>query len=196
MKQDATKQMDIVSIAECAYRWARATEVEINRVRANAYSQEYENQVIRIADDHFLKISLHHLLSWLKQLEKFVSYSKYTEIEDELFCTVSLEKGLAEACPNLHDYRNMLEHDIEYYEGNGRSKINFIDEKYQQSKLQPLITQDGDYLIAGEISLNKIEPIVHEIVEVTKTKQFNIKSNVFEMTEEELRQLFDNQNIL
>ena len=198
MERAVEKEPEIISIfvvVEITFHWAVATKKQIERVRDEYESDDYEKQLVRIADDHFLKIALDHLIKWIKILEKYVSYSKYTRIEDEYDVCLSLEKSLKEKCNGLHDYRNMGEHDIDYYSGIGRKQELFIDQKYHQSRIQPLI-KNGDYLVSGQIGLNEIEPVVDKIVEVLRLRQFNFKDIIFDMSREELEKLLEDDVLI
>lgn len=52
--------------------WLSALFGQIDRVEKNMNSAIYEKQVQRMADDHFLKISLKKLYEWLIEFDKIV----------------------------------------------------------------------------------------------------------------------------
>lgn len=52
--------------------WLSALIEQINRVEKNINSPIYEEQVQRMADNHFLKISLKKLCEWLTEFDKYV----------------------------------------------------------------------------------------------------------------------------
>ena len=52
--------------------WLSSLNTQINRVEQNMNSLKYDEQVQRMADDHFLKISLKKLYEWLVEFDKYV----------------------------------------------------------------------------------------------------------------------------
>lgn len=52
--------------------WLSSVTTQINRIETTMNSDKYDDQVQRIADDHFLKIALRKLFEWLVEFDKYV----------------------------------------------------------------------------------------------------------------------------
>ena len=88
--------------------WLSALTTQINRVEKNMNSPKYEEQVQRMADDHFLKISLKKLYEWLVEFDKYVE-----EFEDILKKLKSLY--------DIKLLRDVSEHEVDYYKKRGKN---------------------------------------------------------------------------
>ena len=141
--------------------WLSALNKQIKRVEKNMNSPIYEEQVQRIADDHFLRISLKKLFEWLTEFDKYVE-----EFEDILRKLNSLY--------NIKLLRNISEHEVNYYKENGNKQKEFINTEYNQSIIRPLII-DGVYYIGGKISVNQLKSILEELQEILSKNKFTIK---------------------
>lgn len=141
--------------------WLSSLITQINRVEKNMNSPKYEEQVQRIADEHFLKIALKKLYEWLVEFDKYVD-----EIEDTLNKLKSLY--------NIKLLRNVSEHEVDYYKENGNKQKEFINTEYNQSIIRPLII-DGVYYIGGKININELKSILEELQEILNKNNFTIK---------------------
>lgn len=124
-------------------------------------SSKYEEQVQRMADDHFFKIALKKLYEWLVEFDKYVD-----EIEDTL--------NKLKLLYNIKLLRNVSEHEVDYYKGNGNKKREFINTEYNQSIIRTLII-DGVYYIGGKININELKLILEELQEILNKNIFTIK---------------------
>lgn len=191
------KKKEIISLVlatENAYIWSSAVLKQIDRVNNNKNAEKYERQIERIADDHFLKISLVHLYNWVEYIERYVTYSEYSKLYETKKFT-GFSTILKEKC-NIKSYRNMGEHDIDYYAGNGRIQEKFYNDNYNQSKLQPLIGETGEYLLSGEINIDMVRDVVTKIKRQMKNNCFDIKIKTLQLPEKDLLELFDGKIVL
>ena len=124
-------------------------------------SEIYIEQVQRMADDHFLKISLKHLLDWLEELNKYV---KDVEIVMKEFKSISYIKLL----------RDMSEHEIDYYKNNGQKKNKFINKQFNQSLIGCLIIND-EYYIGEKINMNELKKILSQLDDILKHNKFTYR---------------------
>ena len=141
--------------------WLSALVSQISRVEENMNSTEYESQVQRIADDHFLKISLKKLYEWLIEMDKYVE-----NFEDVL-------NKLRELY-NIKLLRDVSEHEVDYYKQNGNKQKEFVNEIYNQSIIKPLII-NGVYYIGGKININELKLILNELEDILDNSNYNIK---------------------
>lgn len=102
----------------------------------------YEKQVQRMADDHFLKISLKKLCEGLTEFDKYVE-----EFE------VILKK-----LKSLYDIkllRDVSEYEADYCKQRGNKQKDFFNDDYNQSIIRPLIIDDVYYIGGGRlVSMN------------------------------------------
>jgi hypothetical protein len=121
---------------------------------------------LRIVEEHFFVNSVSKAIDWLKEVKKFRK-------------DLSLEiNGFLHEFPEAKDLRNMREHDVDYFKGEGKVQNRFI-------KKLPDATVDGSasfsdsmgYLIGGRLNVQqaikaaqklypKIEKVVLEIHEI------------------------------
>lgn len=141
--------------------WLSALVSQISRVEENMNSTEYESQVQRIADDHFLKISLKKLYEWLIEMDKYIE-----NFEDVL-------NKLRELY-NIKLLRDVSEHEVDYYKQNGNKQKEFVNEIYNQSIIRPLII-NGVYYIGGKININELKSILNELEDILNNSNYNIK---------------------
>lgn len=141
--------------------WLSALISQISRVEENMNSTEYESQVQRIADDHFLKISLKKLYEWLIEMDKYVE-----NFEDVL-------NKLRELY-NIKLLRDVSEHEVDYYKQNGNKQKEFVNEINNQSIIRPLII-NGVYYIGGKININELKSILNELEDILNNSNYNIK---------------------
>lgn len=149
--------------------WTKGVLEQINRVRKDCLNieksqddiEKWEYNVLRINDDHFLKISINNSVVWLEELNKYVKETK--NIYEEL-------SNIQE----IKDLRNMAEHEINYYKGEGRKQDKYLCKETNLTASETGIL-DGEYLIGGRLSLSYVE---------NKFKQLNviIYNNNFTMT--------------
>ncbi len=140
--------------------WLLALTTQINRVEKNMNSTKYEEQVQRMADDHFLKISLKKLCEWLTEFDKYVE-----EFEDILKNLKSLY--------DIKLLRDVSEHEVDYYKQKGNKQNKFINKDYNQSIIRPLIINDV-YYIGGKININELKSILEEL-KIILNNNYNFK---------------------
>lgn len=141
--------------------WLSALVSQISRVEENMNSTEYESQVQRIADDHFLKISLKKLYEWLIEMDKYVeNFEGVLNKLRELY--------------NIKLLRDVSEHEVDYYKQNGNKQKEFVNEIYNQSIIKPLII-NGVYYIGGKININELKLILNELEDILDNSNYNIK---------------------
>lgn len=141
--------------------WLSALIEQINRVEKNINSPIYEEQVQRMADDHFLKISLKKLCEWLTDFDKYVE-----EFEDILKKLKSLY--------NIKLLRDVSEHEVDYYKQRGNKQKDFFNEDYNQSIIRPSIINNV-YYIGGKININELKLILKELKSILKNNNYNFK---------------------
>ena len=101
--------------------WTKGVLEQINRIRTGCLNIEKNNDnekkwqynVLRINDDYFLKIAMNNAMIWIEELNKYVEETK--SIYDELSKMQAIK-----------ELRNMAEHEIEYYKGNGHKQNKYI----------------------------------------------------------------------
>ena len=131
--------------------WTKGVLEQINRIRTGCLNIEKNNDnekkwqynVLRINDDHFLKIAINNAMIWIEELNKYVEETK--SIYDELSKIQAIK-----------ELRNMAEHEIEYYRGNGHKQNKYICKETNLSASETGILE-GEYLIGGRLSLSYIE---------------------------------------
>ena len=106
--------------------WLSALTTQINRVEKNMNSPKYEEQVQRMADDHFLKISLKKLYEWLVEFDKYVE-----EFEDILKKLKSLY--------DIKLLRDVSEHEVDYYKKRGKNLFFSDIDKLKDKMLNELV---------------------------------------------------------
>lgn len=141
--------------------WLSSVTTQINRIETTMNSDKYDDQVQRIADDHFLKIALRKLFEWLVEFDKYVE--EIAPILDKL-----------QLLYNIKLLRNISEHEVDYYKSNGNKQNKFINEEYNQSLIRPLII-DGIYYISGKINLNELKTILEELQCILSNNNYTIK---------------------
>lgn len=141
--------------------WLSALVSQISRVEENMNSTEYESQAQRIADDHFLKISLKKLYEWLIEMDKYVE--NFEGVLNEL-----------RELYNIKLLRDVSEHEVDYYKQNGNKQKEFVNEIYNQSIIKPLII-NGVYYIGGKININELKSILNELEDILNNSNYNIK---------------------
>ena len=131
--------------------WTKGVLEQINRIRTDCLNIEKNNDnekkwqynVLRINDDYFLKIAMNNAMIWIEELNKYVEETK--SIYDELSKMQAIK-----------ELRNMAEHEIEYYKGNGHKQNKYICKETNLSASETG-TLEGEYLIGGRLSLSYIE---------------------------------------
>ena len=101
--------------------WTKGVLEQINRIRTGCLNIEKNNDnekkwqynVLRINDDYFLKIAMNNAMIWIEELNKYVEETK----------SIYAELSKIQAIKEL---RNMAEHEIEYYRGNGHKQNKYI----------------------------------------------------------------------
>lgn len=149
--------------------WTKGVLQQINRIKIDCSNIEksedgvkkWKQNVSRINDDHFLKISINNAIVWLEELNKYVEETK--NIYEEL-------SNIQE----IKDLRNMAEHEINYYRGEGHKQDRYLCKETNLTASDTGIL-DGEYLIGGRLSLSYVE---------NKFKQLDmiIYNNNFTMT--------------
>lgn len=141
--------------------WSITVLNQIKRIEQNMNSKIYLDQVQRLADDHFLKISLKQLLNWVKELNKYVKETqKYVDSFNSLF--------------DIKLLRDVSEHELEYYKKIGNKQDKFINVEYSQSLKQCLII-NGIYYIGGKINMEQLKSIVNNLNLLLETNKFTYK---------------------
>lgn len=141
--------------------WLSALIEQISRVEKNMNSPKYEEQVQRMADDHFLKVALKKLCEWLTEFDKYVE-----EFEDILKKLKSLY--------DIKLLRDVSEHEVDYYKQNDNKQNKFINKDYNQSIIRPLII-NGVYHIGGKININELKSILEELETILNNNNYNFK---------------------
>lgn len=162
MKQSNNEVVISISLitVKCQW-WLSALNEQIKRVEKNMNSTIYEEQVQRIADDHFLKISLKKLCEWLTEFDKYVE-----EFEDILKKLNSLY--------DIKLLRDVSEHEVDYYKQKGNKQNKFINKDYNQSIIRPLIINEV-YYIGGKININDLKSILEELKTILNNNNYNFK---------------------
>lgn len=123
----------------------------------------YEEQVQRMADDHFLKISLKKLCEGLTEFDKYVE-----EFE------VILKK-----LKSLYDIkllRDVFEYEVDYCKQRGNKQKDFFNDDYNQFIIRPLIIDDVYYIfLGGKISIDELKSILKELETILKNNNYNFK---------------------
>lgn len=148
--------------------WTKGVLEQINRIRTGCLNIEKNNDnekkwqynVLRINDDHFLKIAINNAMIWIEELNKYVEETK--SIYDELSKIQAIK-----------ELRNMAEHEIEYYRGNGHKQNKYICKETNLSASETGILE-GEYLIGGRLSLSYIENKFKQIDDIIYKNNFTI----------------------
>lgn len=150
--------------------WTKGVLEQINRIKIDClnmeksqdYAKKWEYNVLRINDDHFLKISINNAVVWLEELNKYVKETKY--IYEEL-------SNIQE----IKDLRNMAEHEISYYRGNGHKQDKYLCKEINLTASETGIL-DGEYLIGGRLSLSCVEAKFKQLDEIIYNNNFTMTS--------------------
>lgn len=150
--------------------WTKGVLEQINRIRTGCLNIEKNNDnekkwqynVLRINDDHFLKIAINNAMIWIEELNKYVEETK----------SIYAELSKIQAIKEL---RNMAEHEIEYYRGNGHKQNKYICKETNLSASETGILE-GEYLIGGRLSLSYIENKFKQIDDIIYKNNFTITS--------------------
>lgn len=142
--------------------WLAALYEQIIRVEENLKTTEYKKQIQRMADDHFLKISLKLLYEWL------VEFDKYVEGFEKIIKQMN-------SLGNIKLLRNVSEHEIDYYKSNGNNQKEFFNNEYNQSIIRPLIIDDV-YYIGGLININNLKLVLKVLDKKLKKNNYTFKS--------------------
>ena len=141
--------------------WSKAVLNQIKRIEQNMNSEIYLDQVQRLADDHFLKISLKQLLNWITELNKYVKETqKYVDSFNSLF--------------DIKLLRDISEHELDYYKNVGNKQKEFINVEYNQSLLRCLIIDDI-YYIGGKINMEQLKSIVNKLDLLLESSSFTYR---------------------
>lgn len=161
MKQKTQKIIPIPLITVKIEWWLQALNNQIKRVEDNMNSEIYIEQVQRMADDHFLKISLKHLFDWLKELNKYVKDVEIVIKKLESILYIKLLRGVSE-------------HEIDYYKNNGQKQNKFINKNFNQSFIRCLIIND-EYYIGEKINMNELKKILTQLDNILKQNKFTYR---------------------
>lgn len=148
--------------------WTKGVLEQINRIRTaclnieknNDNEKKWQYNVLRINDDHFLKIAINNAMIWIEELNKYVEETK----------SIYAELSKIQAIKEL---RNMAEHEIEYYRGNGHKQNKYICKETNLSASKTGILE-GEYLIGGRLSLSYIENKFKQIDDIIYKNNFTI----------------------
>lgn len=147
--------------------WSKAVLNQIKRIEQNMNSEVYLAQVQRLADDHFLKISLKQLLNWIIELNKYVKETqKFVDSFNSLF--------------DIKLLRDVSEHELDYYKNIGNKQKKFINTEYNQSLIRCLIIDDI-YYIGGKINMEHLKSIVSELDVLLENNTFTYKIEAIEV---------------
>ena len=149
--------------------WTKGVLRQIDRIKIDCSNIEesedsvkkWKHNVSRINDEHFLKISINNAIIWLEELNKYVEEIKniYVELSN---------------VQEIKDLRNMAEHEINYYRGEGHKQDKYLCKETNLTASETGIL-NGEYLIGGRLSFSYVE---------TRFKQLDviIHNNNFTMT--------------
>lgn len=150
--------------------WTKGVLEQINRIRNSCLNIEQNNDnkkkwqynVLRINDDHFLKIAINNAMIWIKELNKYVEETKsiYSELSE---------------IQAIKELRNMAEHEIEYYRGSGHKQNKYICKETNLSASETGILE-VEYLIGGRLSLSYIENKFKQIDNIIYKNSFTMTS--------------------
>ena len=147
--------------------WSKAVLNQIKRIEQNMNSEVYLAQVQRLADEHFLKISLKQLLNWIIELNKYVKETqKFVDSFNSLF--------------DIKLLRDVSEHELDYYKNIGNKQKKFINTEYNQSLIRCLIIDDI-YYIGGKINMEHLKSIVSELDVLLENNTFTYKIEAIEV---------------
>ena len=126
--------------------------VALNALRIRCDSEELRraSNTMRV-EEHFFVIALGKAMDWLSEFAQLQTAYR-----------PAIERYLSQL-PHARDVRNMREHDIEYFKGEGRRQPNFVH-KHTDENGQVLAQSDGSstvvfgdkYLIGGRLDLNGV----------------------------------------
>lgn len=139
--------------------WIKIVLIQINRImkekelidnlKEEDLIANWDINVQRIGDDHFLKIALKKSIDWMREFSKYV-----VEAQEWLEQMMKFSE--------ITDLRNMAEHEIEYYTGNGNKQQKYINAETKLSASETGIL-DGDYLIGGRLKLIDLKSTFEKI---------------------------------
>lgn len=157
--------------------WTKGVLRQIDRIKIDCSNIEesedsvkkWEHNVSRINDEHFLKNSINNAIIWLEELNKYIEEIKniYVELSN---------------VQEIKDLRNMAEHEINYYRGEGHKQDKYLCKETNLTASETGIL-NGEYLIGGRLSLSYVE---------TRFKQLDviIHNNNFTMTPFYMQKIF------
>ena len=154
--------------------WSKGVLEQISRIKHECLNIEkstdnekkWEFNVLRINDDHFLKIAINNAMTWLQE------FNMYVEETNNIYNELS-------KIQEIKNLRNMAEHEIEYYKGNGHKQGEYINKETNLSASETGILE-GEYLIGGRLSMSYIEEKFKEIYDIIYKNNFTISSYYFE----------------
>jgi len=156
----ATPLTDVDFLAEAnSKQWLEAVLMQgercvfaLNTLRSRLDPTElrHASNTMRV-EEHFFVIALGKAMDWLSELARLQTASQPV-----------IEHYLSQL-PHARDVRNMREHDIEYFKGNGRRQPHFVHE-HTDAAGQVLAQADGSstvvfgdqYLIGGRLDLTTV----------------------------------------
>jgi hypothetical protein len=153
-----------------ARRWLRAVQVQGERcitaaeahraaVRGMAESQTpmIDARGMLLCEEHLFLIALGKALDWLKELVKVAPVHR-----------PALER-LKQGTPHARDLRNMREHGIQYFRGDGREQPSFIHELpgpgstvLARVDASSTLVLGAEYLLGGRLDLHRTVALANE----------------------------------
>ena len=167
-KKKDEKNRKIISIKivrmECQL-WSKAILMQISRISRNKNAVDYNKKLQRMADEHYLRISLYKLYDWMKYLNKYIKgVDVFIRDMKKLYKITML--------------RHMSEHQREYYENMGDEQKKFINQETNQSLLISSIINHKHYL-SGKIDTNELKKLIKRIDDFFESNNYKLRDTVF-----------------
>jgi len=129
-------------------------------------------RILQFTNETFFVIALNKLIKWLDRIDN----AEATRIVNEFEAKFTLYKNV----------RNMREHDVEYYFGEGDKQKEFIVQdrsKRFAADASSTIILDGEYLIGGMLDVNKVIKYVTENIDAINGLEHKFMQKIVESGE-------------
>ena len=173
MSKNKKEKLETISIKtvrmECQL-WSKAILMQISRISRNKNAVDYNKKLQRMADEHFLRISLYKLYEWMNYLQEYIyGIDDYLNEFDKL--------------PDLKLLRDISEHQKQYYGKNGNHQKEFINPNTNQSVLISSVI-DHKHFLSGKIDTNKLKKLVEQIDVFFESNKYKLKTPSFNVLNE------------
>ena len=151
--------------------WSFCIQEQVKRVKQECriidnednWEKKWEGNMLRIGDDHYLKIAMKNAIDWLEVL------NEYVEETNDIYKELSNKKEIS-------DLRNMAEHELDYYNNRGHYQKRYMDKETGLTASETGI-ENGEYLIGGRLKLSYVEEKFKELYQIIINNKFTATLN-------------------